>query len=145
MAKAKGKTAPKAEQQEVVAAEQAAPAKSRRLRLPLPEAKAHNGQFSPVANGDTVAGANVALTAKGTNPKKVRVYGYDNLANGGGVPKAASIAVVSGAECPKGVNSAQWEKLVGFAGQTVQAAYDGGVASRTVRRAYRAGVIRFAA
>ena len=88
--------------------------------------------------------ANVALTSKGTNPKKQRVYGYDNLAEGGGrVPKQAKIAVVEGASLPRGVKDTQWTKLQGYAGQTVESAYGNGVSSRTVRRAYRAGAIRF--
>ena len=132
---------------EPVAAEPAAVAAvaTKRLRLPLPAARAHNKQHTIVAaDADKVEAANVALTAKGTNPKKTRVYGYDNLAEGGGrVPKDAVIAVVPGAELPKGVQDSQWTKLKGYAGQTVVDAYGNGVSSRTVRRAYRAGAIRF--
>lgn len=119
-------------------------AEAKRLRLPLPEARAHNKQHVLVADGDKVVAANVALTSKGTNPKKTRVYGYDNLAEGGGrVPKQAKIAVVEGASLPRGVKDTQWTKLQGYAGQTVESAYGNGVSSRTVRRAYRAGAIRF--
>jgi hypothetical protein len=117
---------------------------AKRLRLPLPEARAHNKQHVLVANGDKVVAANVALTSKGTNPKKQRVYGYDNLAEGGGrVPKEATIAVVEGSALPKGVRESQWSALQGFAGKKVVDAYGNGISSRTVRRAYRAGAIRF--
>lgn len=116
-----------------------------RLRLPLPLAKKHNVGFTVLAPEVEVVAANVALTSKGTNPKRVRVYGYDNLANGGGVPKAAKVQIVAGVTCPKGVNAAQWDLLVSLAGKTVEHCYGNKVASRTVRRAYRAGAIRFVA
>jgi hypothetical protein len=120
-----------------------AKAEPTRLRLPLPQAREHNKQHVLVTEGEVVA-ANVALTSKGTNPKKQRVYGYDNLSEGGGrVPKQAKIAVVPGAELPRGVKDTQWSKLQSYAGQTVEAAYGNGVSSRTVRRSYRAGAIRF--
>lgn len=124
------------------------PTRVKRLRLPLGEARTHNGQFNPIAKGDEAVSANIALTSKGTNPKKVRVYGYDNLANGGGVPKASVVAVVEGVACPKGVNAGQFDRMVELAKSgdaTVQSLYDNGIRSRTVRRAYRAGAIRFAA
>ena len=119
-----------------------------RLRLPLPEARDHNKQFSPVLEDATVEAAAIALTSKGTNPRKERVYGYDNLTNGGGVPKTAKVVVVPGATAgvpPKGVKGEQWDLLVSLAGGTVQHLYDNKVHSRTIRRAYRAGAIRFAA
>lgn len=128
----------------VEATPEQAKVEAKRLRLPLPEARAHNKQHVLVADGDKVVAANVALTSKGTNPKKTRVYGYDNLSEGGGrVPKQAKIAVVEGASLPRGVKDTQWTKLQGYAGQTVESAYGNGVSSRTVRRAYRAGAIRF--
>ena len=115
-----------------------------RKRLPLEQARAHNKVHVKLAADAAVTAADVALTSKGTNPRKTRVYGYDNLAEGGGrVPKGATLAIVPGAELPKGVQDGQWTKLKGYAGQTVEAAYGNGVSSRTVRRAYRAGAIRF--
>ena len=121
----------------------AAPAKT--LRLPLPEAQGHNRQFSFV-DGEAKSAA-IALTAKGTNPKKARVYGYDNLADGGGVPKDKRILLVPGlTDVPKGVAESQWDALVllitGNEAVTAATAKDS-VTSRTIRRAYRAGYIRF--
>ena len=114
-----------------------------RIRLPFVEAKGHNKGFVLLAGDAQVVSANVALTSKGTNAKRQRVYGYDNFANNGGVPKQAKVAVIAGAQCPKGVNPGQWDLLVSLAGNTVEHCYGNKVASRTVRRAYRAGVIRF--
>jgi len=120
----------------------AAPAKT--PRLPLPDAQAHNRQFTFVDG--QAASAAIALTAKGTNPKKARVYGYDNLADGGGVPKDKRILLVPGLSgVPKGVAESQWDTLVLLASDgsvTVAGAKDS-VTSRTIRRAYRAGYIRF--
>jgi hypothetical protein len=121
----------------------AAPAKT--LRLPLAEAQTHNKAFTFVAP-DKAKSAAIALTAKGTNPKKARVYGYDNLADGGGVPKDKRILLVPGLSgVPKGVAESQWDALVLLASDgsvTVAGAKDS-VTSRTIRRAYRAGYIRF--
>lgn len=124
----------------------ASPAKAGRLRLPLPAAKAHNLGHTVLQAGAVVVAANVALTSKGTNPNRVRVYGYDNLGNGGRVPKESQVALVPGQQgVPKGVNEKQWDKLVGMCASpvTVSHLYDNGIVSRTVRRAYRAGAIRF--
>lgn len=123
----------------------AASAAPKRLRLPLPQAREHNKQHGLLpADAAAAVAANVALTARGTNPQKRRVYGYDNLAEGGGrVPRNALIAVVPGSELPRGVQATQWAKLQSYAGQSVESAYGNGVSSRTVRRAYRAGAIRF--
>jgi hypothetical protein len=130
----------------VVEAPEAKAVRASRLRLPLPEAKAHNVKFVPVNPKQAVA-ANVALTSKGTNPKRSRVYGYDNLSNGGGVPKDKKVVVVPGAQLPKGVNASQWDLLTKEAtgSKTVVELYNAKIASRTIRRAYRAGAIRFAA
>lgn len=115
------------------------------LRLPLPEAQTHNRAFTFVDGKATPA--TIAITAKGTNPKKARVYGYDNLADGGGVPKDKRILLVPGLSgTPKGVAEAQWDALVTLVtadpSTTVSTAKDS-VTSRTIRRAYRAGFIRF--
>ena len=123
---------------------------SGRLRLPLPEAKAHNSGFAPVAPEAPVEAAGIAFTKKGTNPKRVRVYGYDNTANGGGVPKGAKVAVVPGiANTPSGVRAEQWQALTEAVAanpaHTVETLYGAGIQSRTIRRAYRAGAIRFVA
>ena len=115
------------------------------LRLPLGEARTHNKVFGFVSD-DNVVAANIALTAKATNPKKVRVYGYDNLSDGGGVPKDKRVVLVPGfVGTPKGVATPQWEKLVAAPASTTVALKDLGITSRTIRRAYRAGAIRFAA
>lgn len=114
-------------------------------RLSLADAKRHNATFKFVTD-DNVVAANVALTAKGANTKKLRVYGYDNLSDGGGVPKDKKVALVAGfTGVPKGVAGPQWDKLVAHPGLTVIGLRDAGVTSRTVRRAYRAGAIRFLA
>lgn len=99
--------------------------------------------FGKRPDPEALAAAGVVRTAKGVNPEKARVYGYDT--DNGSVPKTGVIALVPGVVgTPKGVTQAQWELLQTFAGQTVQACYDAKtVASRTVRRSYRAGAIRF--
>jgi hypothetical protein len=116
-------------------------------RAPLLQARAANFAKTKVAEDQTPEAAGVVKTAKGTNEHKLRVYGYDNGEGGGKVPKEAKIALVPGVTAvPAGVTSGQWEKLQEWAGKTVQAAYDSQlISSRTVRRAYRAGAIRFAA
>lgn len=112
-------------------------------RVTLGQAKAHN--FGLVANPSALAAAGVVRTSKGENPKRRLVYGYDNGQAGGRINKAAVLHLVPGfTGTPKGVTDKQWAALSGFSGKTVQAAYDGGVDSRTVRRSYRAGAIRFA-
>ena len=136
MAKAKAVPA----QDAVVVSPVAAP-----LRLPLGEARAHNVGFTFVTE-DNVVAAGIALTAKGTNPAKARVYGYDNLGDGGGVPKDKRVLLVPGfTGVPKGVNPKQWDVVCANPGLTYPALKDLGVDGRTIRRAYRAGAIRFAA
>ena len=116
------------------------------LRLPLGEARAHNKVFAFVPDGTIAKAAALALTSKGTNPKKLRVYGYDNLSDGGGVPKDKRVLLVAGfTGCPKGVAQAQWDKLVAAPTGNAASLKDLGITSRTIRRAYRAGAIRFAA
>jgi hypothetical protein len=116
-------------------------------RAPLPQARAANKVNTLLDAAGDVQAADVTFTSKGTNPKKARVYGYDNFAEGnGGVPKTATVKVVPGATLPKGVAEAQWAKLVLLAtaeNRSVQSLYDNGVTSRTVRRSYRGGAIRF--
>lgn len=114
-------------------------------RVTVAVAKSHN--FALVANPSALAPAGVVKTGKGENPKRVRVYGYDNgQAGAGRVNKAAQLQVVPGTTgLPRGVTAGQWQALSALAGSTVQQAYDAGVTSRTVRRAYRAGFIRFVA
>jgi hypothetical protein len=118
------------------------------LRKPLADAKAHNMQFAPIAKNGKPVAADVCATTKGSNPKKARVFGYDNLANGGGVPKDKRIVLVA-TDCPKKVGQMQWDALV----RAVKAApdapvsqikQDGKIQGRTIRRAYRMGAIRFA-
>lgn len=108
-------------------------------------AKGINFARAAVDTNAGVAAALVVKTAAGTNASKAKVYGYDNGAAGGGVPKGAIIALVPAAKSPAGVTPGQWALLQTFAGKTVATAYDNGVASRSVRRAYRAGAIRFVA
>lgn len=109
----------------------------------MPQAREINFARSLVSAEEEAAAAQVVKTAKGTNPTKTRVYGYDNGVQGGGVPKGATVVIVPGAKPPAGVTSGQWLQLSGLGGKTVQSVYDAGVASRSVRRAYRAGAIRF--
>jgi hypothetical protein len=114
----------------------------RRQRVSLGVAKAAN--FALAANPSALARAAILKPAKGENPKRVRVYGYDNGADGGRVPKDAQVALVPGTTgLPKGVTAGQWARLQELAGHTVRGLYDNGVTSRTVRRAYRSGFIRF--
>lgn len=132
----------------VVAPVAKAPRAGSRLRLPLADARKHNVQFVPLAKGDKPVAATVAGTVAGTNPKKARVFGYDNLANGGGVPKDRCVILLASA-CPKGVAEGQWVALCKAVKAsplaTVADLRDGGIAGRTLRRAYRNGAIRFAA
>jgi hypothetical protein len=128
------------------AAAPAAPAAPARLRLPLPQAKTHNTNFVVLAAGAPVVAANLAGTTKGSNPKKARVYGYGNMANGGGVPKQAICVVVPGfTGVPANVNPGQWALLVKQAGVPVSTLYNNGITARTIRRAYRAGAVNFVA
>jgi hypothetical protein len=111
---------------------------------PREVAKAINFARSLVIAGEAAQSAQVVKTAKGTNVSKERVYGYDNGAGGGKVPTAAIIAIVADAKPPAGVTPGQWLLLQEYNGKTVSAAYDAkAIASRTIRRAYRAGAIRF--
>lgn len=121
-----------------------APKVSSATRAPLAVAKAANFAHARVAPDAAPTAAVVVKTTKGTNASKVRVYGYDNGSSGGGVPKDAILSVVPGAPAPSGVTPGQWALLQKLAGKTVAVAYDNLVASRSVRRAYRAGAIRFA-
>jgi hypothetical protein len=104
-------------------------------------AAAREYNFDRSVNPDEVVGAPVLKTAAGVNPKRVRVYGYDTT--DGRVPKSAKVAIVPEASTPTGVTEGQWKLLAAQSGKTVQEAYDNGVASRSIRRAYRAGAIRF--
>jgi hypothetical protein len=124
-------------QAQVPATEAAAPS-----RVTLVAAKTANFGLAP--NPSALERAKVLKPAKGENPKRVRVYGYDNGADGGRVPKDAVLQVVPGTTgLPKGVTSGQWALLQAESGKSVRAAYDAGVTSRTVRRSYRSGFIRF--
>jgi hypothetical protein len=94
------------------------------------------------------AAAEVVKTAKGMNLKRLNVYGYDT--NDGRVPKTAFVVLVPGfLGVPKGVKAAAWTALTAMGGKPVLAFYDAYAkaefdASSAVRRAYRAGAIRFA-
>lgn len=103
------------------------------------EARARNFGLAPVT-AEQVVGAALVKPAKGTNPGKHLVYGYDS---NGRVPKQATIALVPGAAQPKGITPNQWAALQTAAGTSVENAYTTGVKSSTVRRAFRAGALRF--
>lgn len=120
--------------------EAAVPAKSK-----VTFAVARTANFALSANKDAPEKAPITRTSKGENLKRLRVYGYDNGAGNGRVNKSGVIVLVPGTTgLPKGVTDGQWNALVAYAGKPVSAAYDGKVVtSRTVRRAYRAGFIRF--
>jgi hypothetical protein len=121
-----------------------ASAEAQPARITLGVARSIN--FGKTANPSALEPAGVVKTAKGENAKRVRVYGYDNGAQGGRVNKAASIAIVPGTTgTPKGVTAGQWAALTEQSGKSVESAYAAGVTARTVRRAYRAGFIRFVA
>jgi len=117
-------------------------------RLPFEAARAHN-RANVVVDPKDVKPADVAFTEKGTNKSKRRVYGYDNWANGNGkVPVGSKVVIVPEAKLPKAVGTEQWEllvKLVTSGTALVTALYDAGIHSRTIRRSYRAGAIRFVA
>jgi len=116
-----------------------APAAAERITVGV--ARATN--FAKTANPSALEPAGVIKTAKGENVKRVRVYGYDNGAQGGRVNKAAVVHVVPGTTgLPKGVTAGQWDKLVAQSPATVESLYANEVTARTVRRAYRAGFIR---
>jgi hypothetical protein len=112
------------------------------VRRTLLAAKSNNFALAP--NPSELARAALIKPAKGENPKRVRVYGYDNGADGGRVPKDAVVQAVPGSTgLPKGVTAGQWALLQAQSGKLVRSAYDAGVTSRTMRRSYRAGFIRF--
>jgi hypothetical protein len=107
--------------------------------MPLSAAIAHNKALQAEE-----APAPLAKPEKGSNPKRVRVYGYDNGEGGMKIDLSAKVVLVPGPTGdPKGVNGAQWSKLQSLAGSTGQSCKDNGVTARTLRRAYRAGFIRF--
>lgn len=108
-------------------------------------AREHNFGIAKVAADAVPAPAPVVKPAKGTNLSKERVYGYDNGEGNGKVPVKAKIAIVPDAKSPAGVTPNQWLLLQEYAGKTVEDAYANRVASRSVRRAFRAGAIRFVA
>jgi hypothetical protein len=125
---------------EEIAAPQQKPTRKSALRA-LSIKEARDANFGRVADADNVVGAAVLKTAAGVNLSRTRVYGYDT--DTGRVPKTAKLVVVPGATLPSGVTQGQWDLLQKYSGMTVQTAYDNGVASRSVRRAYRAGTVRF--
>ncbi len=105
-------------------------------------AKANN--FGLAVNSKKVSAAVLTKSSKGTNAKRNRLYGYDNGANGGPVPVLATMVLVPGATANNGGQKA----LVAFIKATTKPTAQGGYSakvftSRTVRRAYRAGLIRF--
>ena len=123
-----------------------APAAGTRTTLALARtANKANGMLAPTAK--VVPAAAITQTAKGANPTRMGVYGYSNNNR---VPLASRVLLVTGAsaQVPKGILPAQFaslQKLAKAGTQTVSALYGAGISSRTMRRAYRAGVIRFAA
>src|SRR4030095_13859518 len=151
------KPAPKPATKQVTAPAQAGPTAAQAApataapagnRQPLPQAKAHNSAIPLLAKGATVTPATVVRSARGTNPKRTRYYGYGNAAHGGGIPAAAGVAIGAGiTQAPKGVNPTQWASLVAAVkanpNHTVQQHKAAGIQGRTLRRAYRAGAIRF--
>jgi hypothetical protein len=56
---------------------------------------------------------------------------------------AKVVAVPGRTGTPKGVADTQWAKLLPLSGQTGQSCKDNGITARTLRRAFRAGFIRF--
>jgi hypothetical protein len=111
-------------------------------RVTVAAAKAVNFGLAP--NPSALARAALLKPGKGENPKRVRVYGYDNGTDGGRVPKDGIVQCVPGTTgLPKGVTAGQWSLLQAQSGKSVRSAYDAGVTSRTVRRSYRSGFIRF--
>lgn len=125
---------------------QTVPAAGTRTTLPLARA-ANNANGMLAIGAKVVPAAAIVQTAKGANPARMGVYGYSNNNR---VPLASRVLLVTGAsaQVPKGIQPAQFaslQKLAKAGTQTVSALYGAGITSRTMRRAYRAGVIRFAA
>lgn len=117
------------------APEQAKPTRS------LHMAREANASNAPV---DSAAPTRATLVrpAKGENPGRRRVFGYDN-GPGGKVPKTAKVVVVNA-----GSLASSWptlaEALTATPDATVETLKSAGVASKAFRRAFRAGLIRFA-
>lgn len=128
---------------ESVAPEAVAPVTSPAKSLAV--ARATNGANTYVApDADKVERAVLVRPSKGENPKRGRVYGYDNLSDGGKVP-VDSIVKLTGATG----SLAGFDKLrdtVEGHGEplTVRDCKNAGISSKTIRRAYRSGLIRFA-
>lgn len=101
------------------------------------EANASNAPVDPAQPARAV----LVRPAKGENPERRRVFGYDN-GPGGKVPTDAKVVVVS-----KSGLEAAWPKLAEALAATpdgtVATLKSAGVAGKSFRRAFRSGLIRF--
>jgi len=88
---------------------------------------------------DALSAAKLVRPSKGQNPQRALVYGYDA---GGRVPVGATIHVVD-----RGGLGTAWPTLAAALeltpAATVADLKAGGVTGRSLRRAYRQGLIRF--
>jgi hypothetical protein len=101
------------------------------------DANASNPAVDPTAPQRAV----LVRPAKGENPERRKVFGYDN-GPGGKVPTQATVVVIS----KDGLKSAYpslAEALEATPTATVGTLKSAGVASKSFRRAFRSGLIRF--
>lgn len=107
----------------------------------LQVAREANASNPPVAKDQPVRAA-LVRPARGENPERRRVFGYDN-GPGGKVPLAAKVVVVN-----SGSLSTAYPALATALSTTpdasVQDLKSAGVSSKSFRRAFRSGLIRFA-
>lgn len=120
----------------------AAPAQSteQAVKRSLQVAREANASNAPV---DLSAPVRAALVrpAKGENPERRRVFGYDN-GPGGKVPTSAKVVVVNAGSL-QSAYPALAEALSTTPDASVADIKSAGVSSKSFRRAFRSGLIRF--
>ena len=110
------------------------------VRRSLQMAREANASNAPVAK-DAPTRAHLVRPAKGENPERRRVFGYDN-GPGGKVPVTAKVVVVNAASL-----ATAYPLLAGALESTPDASVadikTAGVSGKSFRRAFRSGLIRF--
>lgn len=110
------------------------------VRRSLQMAREANASNPPVAK-DAPIRASLVRPAKGENPERRRVFGYDN-GPGGKVPTTSKVVVVNGAGL-KSSYPALAEALESTPEADVASLKTAGVSGKSFRRAFRSGLIRF--
>lgn len=103
-------------------------------------AREANASNPPVAKDAPVRAA-LVRPAKGENPERKRVFGYDN-GPGGKVPLGAKVVVVNSAGLAASYKSLA-EAVQATPEADVKTLKSAGVPGKSFRRAFRSGLIRF--